>query len=422
MTEYETFPRVLILCDEPINRVGGGGVTMGNLFRGWPVDRIAQVWAHHRFEIDTEICPIFLRLGSHALPGSKWIPTTVKRQRTLVTRLRGLLRPGVHLDYARVLAWAQAFRPDVIYSQPTAYPMYTWWLPRWLARDLGVPLVNHIMDDWPVGVELEWPPLYRELMRPVLNRQLSQLFDAGASNLVICQAMADAFGLKYGKSFSPFHNVVDLAEWTTPKVNYTLTEKTFRVVYLGALADNNQVHSLRDIAETVARMAERGSPISLTVHTGGIYLEYYRQYLDGLQAVSHGGMVERKDLCTCLAAADLLVIPVNFDSRSLAATRYSMPTKVPEYMASGTPVLVYAPPHAPSAEYALWEGWGIVVSQRDPHLLEEAISSLMNSEELRASLGSRGRELAIRNHDAQIVRHRFWSLLASVARGDWRET
>jgi len=418
MDNNEWFPRVLILCDEPVNRIGGGGVTMGNLFRGWPKNALAQVWAHHRFEIDTDVCSHYLRLGDHSIPGDgRIIPQWVKRQRKFVKRFRSLIRPGVRLDYGRALRWVKEFAPEVIYSQATPYPMYTWWLPRWLSRDLNLPLVNHIMDDWPAAQEREWLPLYRQIMAPVSRRHLRALFDAAACNLAICQQMAEAFSARYGTSFVPFHNTIDLENWAEPRTNYGRQNGEFRVVYLGALADDNQVHSLRDVAVAVSSMAQRGIGISLTVYTGEIYKGHYRQYLDGLPSVSHGGTVARKDLCRYLAAADLLVVPVNFDEQSVVNVQYSMPTKVPEYMASGTPVLVYAPDHMPAAEYARREGWGYVVDQRDQQTLEQALLELMGSEALWARLGQRGRELALRNHDARIVRRQFRQLLRDVATG-----
>jgi glycosyltransferase involved in cell wall biosynthesis len=407
MTEERALPRVLVLCDEPINKVSGGGVTMGNLFRGWPQDRLGQVFAHHRFEIDTDVCSRYLRLGDHKMPGDSWAPEWLRKPRKLVKAARSLLRPGVRLDYDKVLTWVEDFDPDVIYSQATPYPMYTWWLPRWLSRDVGVPLVNHIMDDWPAAMAREWLPVYSQIMMPILERNLRLLFDAGAVNLAISQQMADAFSNRYGTSFTPFHNCIDLNQWQEPKQDYRQSEDGFRVLYLGALAENNQVHSLRDVALVVASLAEQGTDISLTIHTGGAYMGHYHQYLDGLTAVSHGGRVAREDLCTTLAAADLLVVPVNFDEESLAMVQYSMPTKVPEYMASGAPVLVYAPPHVPAAAYATRAGWGRVVAERDLDQLKGALAELMASETLRARLGRRGRELAVHHHDAKVVRQDF---------------
>jgi glycosyltransferase involved in cell wall biosynthesis len=415
MTSPDQLPRVVVLCDEPINKVSGGGVTMGNLFRGWPKDRLGQVWAHHRFEIDTDVCSHYLRLGDHKMPGHSWVPQEVRRMRRLVKWLRTLIRPGIRLNYEQVLSWVREFDPDLIYAQPTAYPMYTWWLPRWLSRDLRIPLVNHIMDDWPTELEEDWWPIYKQVMTPVLRYQLRALFSMAFSNLAICQRMADVFSERYSTEFHPFHNTIDFEEWTEPKEDYSVQGEVFRIVYLGALAERRQVGSLRDVARLVSTLVEEGAKVSLTVHTGEMYKDIYLRHLDGLTGVSHGGRVARQDLCACLAAADLLLLPVDFAVQGAGVGRYSMPTKVPEYMASATPVLVYGPSYVPAADYAHTEGWGYVIGQRDSDVLKKALLELMGLEELRARLGKRGRELAMQNHDARSVRRNFRVLLRDAS-------
>jgi len=67
-----------------------------------------------------------------------------------------------------------------------------------------------------------------------------------------------------------------------------------------------------------------------------------------------------------LAAADALLLPVNFDADSVRMIRYSMPTKVPAYLLSGTPTLVYGPAGVAQVDYALGRRWGHVVPRRDP--------------------------------------------------------
>lgn len=415
MIDGQDVPRVLVVCDEPINRVGGGGVTMRNLFLGWPKDGLAQLWAHHRFELDTSVCEQSLKLGSHTMPGNTWIPQSLRRQRGLVRRLRAVVRPGVRLDYAPVLDWASKYAPDIIYSQATPYPMYSWWLPRRLSHDLDVPLVNHIMDDWPTAAASDWMWPFKPFLQMRLKQQLIQLFGAAAANLAISREMAVEFEQRYGHRFTAFHNVVDLEEWTNPKTDYSSANNPFEVVYLGGIAEDMQLFSLLDVASSISAMQRSGMAIRMTVYGAEIYRDLFDQYFSGMLAVSHGGSVSRENLCATLAAADLLLIPANFDRRSLAMNRYSMPTKVPEYMASGTPILVYAPSFVPPARYATEEGWGYVVGERDKRALFDALGELSRSSALRARLGTRARQLAVENHDGARVRPRFRELLAKSA-------
>jgi hypothetical protein len=63
-----------------------------------------------------------------------------------------------------------------------------------------------------------------------------------------------------------------------------------------------------------------------------------------------------------LQYVDILVLPVSFDEHTIQYIRYSMPTKVPAYLAVGTPILVYGPAEVAQVSYAKKAGWGMPVT------------------------------------------------------------
>src|SRR3984957_20744753 len=105
-----------------------------------------------------------------------------------------------------------------------------------------------------------------------------------------------------------------------------------------------------------------------------------------------------------LASAYALVLPINYDAETVDFIRYSMPTKVPAYMASGTPILVYGPRGVAQVDYAAREGWGHVVCERDPASLDSGVRRILADAALRESLRRRAQALASANHDSTRVR------------------
>jgi hypothetical protein len=95
--------------------------------------------------------------------------------------------------------------------------------------------------------------------------------------------------------------------------------------------------------------------------------------------------------------------------------RYSMPTKVPAYLVSGTPVLVYGPPEVAQVRYALDRGWGHVVSHRDPAVLRAGIRAVIEDQTLRGHLSRTAQAVAAAEHDAARVRRRFQDVLRQSA-------
>ena len=92
-----------------------------------------------------------------------------------------------------------------------------------------------------------------------------------------------------------------------------------------------------------------------------------------------------------------------------------MPTKVPSYLISDSPILVYGPPGVAQVEYAREKEWGYVVDRRDCNDLREAIIKLVTDEKLRKSLTTKSFDVATRYHNASIVRHAFQTSLSQAA-------
>ena len=108
-------------------------------------------------------------------------------------------------------------------------------------------------------------------------------------------------------------------------------------------------------------------------------------------------------------------MPVDFTKVSIERMRYSMFAKIPAYMMSGTPILVYGPPEVASVEYAIKNKWAYVVAKKDEKALKDAIIDLASNPTLRERLRRRAQEIGIRDFDANKIRQRFHTALAKAA-------
>jgi glycosyltransferase involved in cell wall biosynthesis len=157
-------------------------------------------------------------------------------------------------------------------------------------------------------------------------------------------------------------------------------------------------------------------PIQMHIHAPADHLAAYRERLATSPAVALlPQFASWDDYYRAIVAADVLLLPVNFDPVTAQYVKYSMPTKVPEYMLSGTPVLVYGPAGVAQVEYARREGWGSVVSTRGTAPLIEGIRELLGDLTLRERLTQRARELARARHDLGTVRSGFQAALIAAA-------
>lgn len=110
-----------------------------------------------------------------------------------------------------------------------------------------------------------------------------------------------------------------------------------------------------------------------------------------------------------LASADVLLVVLESN-----ASRYSVPSKVLNYLCAGRPVLALLPPDNAVAHMVEAAEAGIVVAPGDTGAASEALNSLLASPVARAGMGTAARRYAERTFDVTRVGERFESLLSDI--------
>jgi glycosyltransferase involved in cell wall biosynthesis len=117
------------------------------------------------------------------------------------------------------------------------------------------------------------------------------------------------------------------------------------------------------------------------------------------------GWAPQPELLAALRAADVLYLPYSFDASQARFVQTSFPSKLADYLASGKPVLLCAPPDAAVVPYARDGGFAEVVDCPSEELIAAALGRLASSPEHRACLAAQGTQVFAKNHD--IVRQRL---------------
>ena len=412
------YPRVLVISPVKFNQQSGSGITMGNLFKGWPIDALAQIHSEDKTTPDITVCKNYYHLPYlNVRQKNIWKMSKLIAHQSLkygVGKQETFLGHWAHMD--QIERWCEDFKPDVIFARPLDRPSFSIWLPLRLSRVLKVPLVTYVLDDWPMRHEYDPVALRKEFWKISLGKQLRVLFQSAAINIGISSEMCEIFEQRYKSPFVVFHNCVDLSDWENVPKNYSAGD-IFTILYLGTVSKDKELYSLIDIRDAVISLHQKGFPVRLVIYGPDLYRQTVADYLEYPPVVIHGGFFPPEQKQKILTQADLLLLPINFDPKSQAYIGYSFQTKVPEYMASGTPTLVYGPPSNPNVSYAKREGWAAVVDQPDKHLLIKMLVQLISDQDLRTGLGIQARRLAFKHHDATIIRQLFRDLLWRISQG-----
>lgn len=420
-------PRVLFVTPAAFNRITGGGITFGNLFAGWPKDRLAT--AHcDPLAVTTETCVEYYRLTeaelyrpwpldrlSPAVPppdGTALAPAPAARPllRSARTALFGTQLPDRGMLSAALERWIDGFAPQVLYTILGTNGLMELVLA--IQARFRLPTVIHFMDDWPAASYRGG--LFSPLERARMQRLLARTIERAALRLGICDEMCDAYAQRYGVPFEAFHNAVDVQRWIGPGIpRGNATEKD--VVYVGSIFANAQLESLVECCEAVARLGREGRRVRLTIHSPALYAARHRdRLLVADNIVLEDAITDDAAFFHRIAQADVLLLPVNFDAATVRYIRYSMPTKLPAYLFSGTPVLAYGPQDIAQVQYLRANRCAITVSTRGIEGVAAALRGMLDEPGLRSRVGQRARRLALERHDLNSVRPRFQQALAGA--------
>jgi len=225
--------------------------------------------------------------------------------------------------------------------------------------------------------------------------------------------MAREYERRYQKRFSHFMNCAEQAWFEGTHTPATkAVQLPVRFLYVGGL------HLGRDsvlvqIAESFSRLNIRRRLAELLVYTPAVDSPRASKLFGGLPFATAGSLAP-DDILGEVKKSDVLIHVESFEPHFIDLTRYSISTKIPEYLASGKPILAVGPGSLASMRHLARSGGAIATDKADPQLLSLLAAKLLRPS-YRDVVGQRGRQFARKHHEAQCVRHAFRSALSSFA-------
>ncbi|MES9904329.1 MAG: hypothetical protein ABW168_16840 [Sedimenticola sp.] len=301
----------------------------------------------------------------------------------------------------QMLRRIRRFGPDVIYFRSVGDRLFDLFVGR-LLSEWPVRLVMHVADDWISRM--------RECgQHEVADAEVRfrRLLNAADERLSIVSDMSDDLKERYGWSFTPIANGVP-SDLIAKRVKLSRERITIR--YLGAMAADMNLQSIVDVANSVNTISD--PRIVFEIYTSDLWISDARKVIRESECVRILDSKERKeDYWSTLHGADILLIAYNFDTVSQAYTRHSFANKLPECMASGAAILGYGPVGNATLEFVQHHDVGMVVQERNPVALGQAIKNFVNDRELRNSYAERGLHLARERFQQDQVITKFRSIL-----------
>lgn len=391
----DSLPRVLAVSATPIAGEWATSALTRDLFATW-------IQAGDSFAMVTAARP-----GSTGAPAGELAGVA-----ELALPVAGLRSPVVAKTVLQdALAFARSVQPEVVWLRSAGWPLGLEAVATAIAKRLRVPLVVHVMDDWPAHMESRRPRL-AQAVRPAFN----QLIRRADSVAVISESMARDYAARFGVEAHVVHGGADLQAWAamTPRSELTRSsDRTRTLRYSGGVADDQSTSALDAIVASVERLRSTGMnlDLKLTVPHDAQADATRRWDRDGIEVEAFGS---REQFRRNLREADALVLANNFDAASVSLLRHSMANKVGDYLASGTPILAFGPLDIATIDAAVSGGWAVVVSQTSPDRLDQAVTAILRDEAVRSRVSDQAAIELPRHFDIAGQRERLETLLTET--------
>ena len=128
-------------------------------------------------------------------------------------------------------------------------------------------------------------------------------------------------------------------------------------------------------------------------------------------AVLHA-YVAHDELVRIYNESDVMVLAESFDVNVAQYTKFSLSTKVPEYMGSGNSILAYLPADSHASSYIKSRKSGFVANNKNE--LQYIIGEILTDKQLRYDIAERALKVVQLEHSKEAERNKLY---ASVQKG-----
>ncbi len=407
--------KVLVISHNVFCKTTNMGKTLMAYFKGWDANNIAQLYVHSEIPTD-DICKNYYRMTDKEIIKSVFTRKsgTIFREQDIkkdeinsrvdtgvTAQLYQKARTRTPLIYfarnlwwslgswktKKLLAWVDEFSPDVIFLASGDYS-FIYKIALKLAKRKNIPLVISCMDDYYFNNHNE-RKFGGKAVHKAYMRQVQKTMKYADCIFPICEKMS--------RDYSKFFNKPCHTLGTPSSIKEKLScEKTNAISYIGNLGYNRHLQLIA-IGKALKNIDCKEKPQYIDVYSAETRPEILNVLTEENGIKFHGSVSSDKVLE--ITGQSMAVIHTeSFDPVTRKSVAYSVSTKIADALVSGTCILAYGPSEIASIEYLRENDAAYCIS--DPLKLEEGLTELIESKELREKYIDNASALAIKNHDS----------------------
>jgi glycosyltransferase involved in cell wall biosynthesis len=259
-----------------------------------------------------------------------------------------------------------------------------------VAQELNVPFFLHVHDDF----------LYSTRVRNRLaTRAISRAWSGAAARFVI----SDQLGREYQSRYGPADYVVitDGIEHAAAAPRLSRAPGKLRVYFMG-LFHLEYEPNLRAFARAL-----RGLNANATMQMRCASVR--QSLLNKANFIRVLPFADESEIERDLEQADLLYLPLPFDSAHASFVRFSLSTKLVTYLGSGIPTFYHGPAHSAVCELLTKTGAAFICDSLDARQIVRVLRRFADDESASNDVAARALDLARAEFSLPQIRERFWN-------------
>lgn len=314
---------------------------------------------------------------------------------------------------AREILWYKAWESDSLWSwldqiSPTTLfflggdACFAYEICKTIKLKYNSKLAMYITDDYVMPRRYEtWTA---KLRRMLIRKHLKENILMTDVFFTVSEIMARDYYAEFGKKSYTIVNMSDCLK----QVNIIKRDDYVNLVYAGSLYYGRD-DVLVSLSEAIKRFNIKGNGVKIklyiysNVSMNGKLIRKFSQFKDTI----FEGALGFEELRQILNAMNIVVFVESFEEKNIEKVKYSLSTKIPEYMSLEKPILAIGPKEIGSIDYLE----DVAFCINDKEYLYFGLEKLINNKSLQERLGKMAKEKYELNHRKIIVQEKFLGVL-----------
>lgn len=271
-----------------------------------------------------------------------------------------------------------------------------------IARCTGLPYVLYLFDIY-LGNKL--PPIH-----DLLARVLEPLMFRNASFVIVTNEGTERF---YRKRYAGavrcavIHNSVFPKTYEPRNIPYQPKEP-YSMVFTGQVYWAQE----RSLLNFLRAMKDFEVPVHVDLYVP-IAPEALKRFVSDCANVRLTA-APQSEMPGVQCGATILFLPLSWHTGRPEVIATATPGKLADYLASGRPILIHAPPYAYVNEYARQEGFALIVDEENIQKLQDSVKKLTVDVQYSRELIENAKRTLRKNHDVAVNARKLANLLDSL--------